>query len=213
ISEQIGQVDQEADQNHGEDQHHHHALHHDQIALGDGLEDQSAEAGQGEDVLDDDAARQQEGKLKAEDGQDRDPGVAQGVSPQGLVDAQALGAGGADIVLVHGVEQGGAQDARQNGGLRRGQSHGGQDQGLEGGPEAGAPAGEAARREPAQVHREQQDQQHGDPEVGQGDPDLGHADQAGVDGGSPAAGGGDADGQGDQQRQDGGHQGQRRGDR
>ncbi|MNY07554.1 hypothetical protein D3C86_1403640 [compost metagenome] len=132
------------------------------------------------------------------------------MTPQGLVDRQPLGAGGADIVLVHGVEEGGPQHARQNGGLRRGQGHGGQDQGLQGGPESLIPTGEAAGREPAKVHGKQQDQQHGDPEIRQGDADLSDADQAGVDSRAASAGCHDADGQGDGQRQDGGHQGQGR---
>jgi hypothetical protein len=53
----IGEIDEEGDDDDGEDQQHDHELDDDQVALGDRLEDQPAEAGQIEDVLDDDRRR------------------------------------------------------------------------------------------------------------------------------------------------------------
>ena len=74
---------------HGDDQQHDHALHHDEVALADRLEDQAAEAGQEEDVLDDDRAGEQEGELQPDDGQDRDQRVAERVPAQRLAAASA----------------------------------------------------------------------------------------------------------------------------
>ena len=93
--------------------------HHDQVALVDRLEHQPAEARQVEHVLDDDGAGQQEGELQADDGQHRDQRVAQRVPPQRLPPAQALGAGGADIVLAQRLEQRRAHDAGEDRGLRQ----------------------------------------------------------------------------------------------
>ena len=90
--------------------------------------------------------------------------------------AQALGAGGAHKVFTQHFQHGRAGDARQDGGLHHGQGHGRQDQRLQGGPPAAAdllgPAGKAAGGKPLQLHRKQQDQQDGEPEVGDGDADL-----------------------------------------
>ena len=76
----VGEVDEEGDEDHGEDQEHDHRLHHHQVALADRLEHQPAEAGEEEDVLDDDRAGEQEGELQADDGEDRDQRVAERVA-------------------------------------------------------------------------------------------------------------------------------------
>jgi hypothetical protein len=57
VGSRIGEIDEEGDHDHGEDQQHHHRFDDNQIALGDRLEDQPPEAGQEEDILDDDRRR------------------------------------------------------------------------------------------------------------------------------------------------------------
>ena len=103
IDGSIGDIDQEGDEDDGEDQKHDHRFDDDQVALGNALENQPSEAGQEEDVLDDDGARQQKGELQAENGQDGDEGVAYRVPPQRLRAGQPLGAGGADIILAERI--------------------------------------------------------------------------------------------------------------
>ncbi len=104
----------------------------DQVALADRLEDEPAEAGEIEDVLDDDGAGEQEGELQAHDGDDRDQRVAQHVAAQGLCAGQALGARRAHPVLAQRVEHGGARHAREDRRLRQRQRDGRQQQRAEG---------------------------------------------------------------------------------
>src|SRR6185437_7391607 len=201
VDEDVAQIDEEIDEDDGEDEQHHHRLDDDQVALGDALEDQAAEAGEEEDVLDDDAAGEQERELQADDGQHRDQRVAHGVAPERGAAGKAVGAGGADVVLLERIEERGAHDAREDRGLRQGQRDGGQGKGAQAEPEALVPAGKAAGGEPAQAHRKNEDEQHREPEVRHGDAELGDAgdDQVGL---RIAAGGGeDAGGEGDEHGQ------------
>ena len=114
-------------------------------AVGDGLQDQPADAGQGEDVLDHDGPGQEVGELQPHDGEDGNHGVAQHVPPQGGAPGQALGAGGADIVLAHRVEQRGAGETREDRALDRGQRDGRQDQRRQRRPRSPRPSRESRR--------------------------------------------------------------------
>ena len=208
----IGDVDQDVDGDHRSDQQHHHAFDDDQVALGDRLEHQPPEAGQVEDVLDDDRAGQQEGELQAEDGQHRDHRVAQRVAPQHRAPRHALGAGGADIVLAEHFEQCRARDTREDRRLRQRQRDGRQDQRLEGRPGAGAPAGKAAGRHQPQPHGEDIDQEQREPEIGDRDAELRDAHGQRIAGAAAPLGRKDADGDGDRRRQHERHQRQRQRD-
>ena len=65
-----------------------------------------------EDVFGEDrAAADQRAEVEPEEGDDRDQRVAEHVADPHLPLAQTLGAGGADVVLVHRVEHVGAQHA------------------------------------------------------------------------------------------------------
>ena len=79
---------------------HHHAHHHDQVALTDRL-DEPAEAGEEEDVLVV-VAREQEGELQADD-EHRDQGVAERVAAERLATGQAFGH--RDEVLAERVDE------------------------------------------------------------------------------------------------------------
>ncbi|KAJ0336194.1 hypothetical protein COL154_014369, partial [Colletotrichum chrysophilum] len=159
---------------------HDHAFHHNEVSLGDGLEDEAPEPRQIEDVLDDDRTGQQEGKLQADDGQHRDQGIAQRMAPEGLPTAEALGAGGAHEVLAEHIEQRRSHDAREDRSLGQCERDGRQCQRLHGGQEAGAPARETAGRKPAQRDRKEQHQEHGEPEIRHGDAKLRHAHDGNV---------------------------------
>ena len=59
VEQAIAEVDQEVDDEHDGRQQHDQVLDDDQVAIADRLEQQPAEAGQHEDVFDDDGADQQ----------------------------------------------------------------------------------------------------------------------------------------------------------
>ena len=169
----IDHVDQEIDRDDDGGQQHHHVLDHDQVALGDRLEGQPAQAGQGEDVLDHHRAGHQEAELQADDGGDRDQGVAQHVAAQHPALRQALGAGGADIVLAQRLQHRRAGDAGQDRRLGQGQGQ------RPAGPARAAP-GPSRRTQPGKppapnqpsCSANSQDQHDADPEVGHGEAEL-----------------------------------------
>ena len=212
VDDGIGQVDQEIHRHHHGGQEQHHVLDHHQIAVGDGLEDQAAEAGQEEDVLDDDGAGQEVGELQAHDGDDRDHGVPQHVAPQRGAAAQPLGPGGAHVVLAEGLQDAGTCDASEDGGLHRGQGDGRQQQRFDRRPEALFPGAETARGEPAEIDREEEDQKNSEPELRHRDAELAEQNDPVIAGPAVAGGGEDAQRQRRGNGQRHGHQGQRHGD-
>ena len=143
-----------------------------QVAVGDRLEDQPPEARQREDILDHDRAGDEIGELQAHDGQDRHQRVGQRVTPQDGAARQALGAGGADEILVaspraapsascaSGSPPAPDRARRPAGSARRAPATG------------PLPAGKAARRREPPMHREGQDEQDREPEIGHGEADL-----------------------------------------
>ncbi len=76
------------------------ALHQRIVAIGDGADGEAAEAGPTEDGFSDDGAGQQCAELEAHHGHYGDQGVGQGVAADDGGLAEALGAGGADVVLA-----------------------------------------------------------------------------------------------------------------
>ena len=140
--------------------------------------------------------------MQAEDGQHRQHGVAQRVTPEHGAPRQALGAGGADEILAEHVDQCGARDAGKDRRLGQGERDGRQDQRLQRRPDAGAPARKAAGRHQPQPDGEDVDEQQREPEVRNRDAELRcrHGERVG----RPAAarGGEDADRNGDRGGQD-----------
>ena len=90
------------------------------------MDRQAADAGPGEDRFGDDCAGQQRAELQAQNRDDGDHGVAQGVAIDYRALGQAFGAGGADVVLAEFFEHGGAHHAGQDGGERSAHGDGGQ---------------------------------------------------------------------------------------
>ena len=95
------------------------ALHHDIVALEDGIDHPLADAGPGEDRFGEDGAGQQQADLQADGGDHRDQRIAQGMQADDAAVGEALGAGGADIVLAQHLEHGRARlpgdDGERNG--------------------------------------------------------------------------------------------------
>ena len=128
------------------------ALHEGIVAVGDGGQRETADAGPAEDCFGYDGACKQAAKLEADDGEDRDQRVAQGVAVDDCVFCEALGAGGADVVLVELFEHGGADHAGEDGGEAEAQRDRGKDEMQE---EAGGGAGACAGdRQPAELDGE-----------------------------------------------------------
>src|SRR6185503_10179123 len=92
-----------------------------------------------------------------------------------------------------------AGDAGEDGGLHYGQRDGGQDERLQR-DRSLAPAGKSSGREPAERDREQQDQQDREPEVRNGNAELGSGHDAIIADGVVPGGGEDAE----REREDGG---------
>ncbi len=80
------------------------------------------------DRLGNDGSGQQRAELEADDRQDGVQRVAEGVAVDHRVFRQALGAGGADVVLPELLEHGRADHAGEDGGEAEAEGDGGQDQ-------------------------------------------------------------------------------------
>ncbi len=180
IDHRIEHIDHEVDDDDHRRQQHHAVADHDQVAIGDRLEDQPAKPRQIEHVLDHDRSSQQVGELQAHHRHDGDHRVAQHMPPQHIALAQPLGARGAYEILAQHLEHGRTRDPCEDRGLHHGQRNRRQQQGSDPGPEAIVPAGESSGGKPLQLHRKQQDQQDREPEIRQRNSDLGQRHDADV---------------------------------
>ncbi len=115
--------------------------------------------------------------------------------------------------MIQRLDEGGAQDAGEDRGLRQGERDGGQGEGAEAGCKPLIPAGKSARREEPPVEREGEDEEHGEPEIRQRDADLGRAHHRRVGHAAPSGGGEKAGGEGDDDRQNEGVEGKGQGHR
>ncbi len=138
----IQKVRQKIDRNVRQANRQDAALHQIVIAIADGLDGEASDAGPGEDGFGDDGAGEERAELQAEDGNDGDHGVAQGVAIDDGALGQAFGAGGADVVLSQFFEHGGADHAGEDGGQRAAHGDGGENEIGEG---AGAGDGEPSQ--------------------------------------------------------------------
>ena len=190
-------------------------MHHQQVAVGNGLKQQAAQAGQVKHVFHHDGPGQQVGKLQPQQRQNRPHGIAQHMAPEDLVAAQPFGAGGAHKVCAHMLQHRRARQPRQNGRLHARQRQRGQDQRLQGGQQAAArilrPARKTTGADPLQAHGEHHNQQHGQPKAGNGQAQLGAAHEQLVRPAALVGGGVQPHGQGQQAAYAQGQQGQRHG--
>ena len=109
VNDDVGNNDEGRQQNRGA--HDHHV-----VTVGDGRHEVTAQAGDGEDLLDDEGTGHQTCQHGADIGDNRQDGVAQGVLEQDLHAGNALGAGGAHVILTHDVQQTGTHQAGDVGG-------------------------------------------------------------------------------------------------
>src|SRR5579875_433656 len=80
IGEEIGHVRADIEEDVERRRHQHHTLHHREVAIEDGVDDELAEAGNGEDLLGEHRAREELAKLEGAQGDHRDQRVAQGMA-------------------------------------------------------------------------------------------------------------------------------------
>ena len=113
IDDDVEHVDGEVDDDDRRREQHDDVADDEQVAVGDRLEDEPAEAGQREHLLDHDRAGEQVGELQAHHGEHRHHRVSQHVAPEHAARRLALGARGADEVLAQHVEHRRADDARR----------------------------------------------------------------------------------------------------
>ena len=98
VGDQVDEDERDADDQ-GE------ALHDGVVARRDRVVQRLADAGQREDRLGEDRPAEQGAERQPDDGDDREQGAAQGVAADDRELAEALGPGGADVVLTEHVEQ------------------------------------------------------------------------------------------------------------
>ena len=112
VEQGVGEVDDEVDDDdqHGADEDD--AEQQRRVAAGDRLLRQPAEARDGEDALDDDAAAEHRGRLQAEHGDERQQRVARDVAEDDAPARDAPGAGGEGEILAPGLGHAGAHDAQ-----------------------------------------------------------------------------------------------------
>ena len=119
VDQPVEDVDDEPDDEHDDGDQQHRPLHLLQVAHADVADEHLSDTRQVEHPLDHDDAGDEAGDLHAEDGDDRDRGVAQTVAVQRLCPRQALGPRRADVVLVQHVERRRADEPQQHGALRQ----------------------------------------------------------------------------------------------
>src|SRR5215813_10805234 len=157
----IGDVGEEIDEHEGRGDDQERTLHDGIVAREDAFDDQAADSRQREDRLGEDGAAEVVAEFEAEDGEDRDHGVAEGVAVDDELVRDALGARRPHVVLAQHLEHRGARSASDHGGRGRPQDKGGHDEMPE--------RTRAAGRQPVQPHREDEDGQQPQPENRQGD--------------------------------------------
>src|SRR5262249_41167668 len=118
----------------------------------------------GVDGFGDHHSADQQPHAEADHGDDGYGGVGQGVPDQHLGFGLALGAGGADIVLVHDLEHTRARDAGDQGDKDHGQRNRGQEQPLQPAADALGKTLVALHRQPVEFDGEDVDQDIGDHE-------------------------------------------------
>src|SRR3954447_200947 len=121
VEERVDDVDYQVEEDDEEGAHQDRPLHGRQVALLDGVEGEAPDAGDVEDGLGEDSPAEEDPEVEPEDGDDRRDGRAHAVLEDDGPLAQALRAGGADVVLGHRLEQVAAQEAGVDRGERRGE--------------------------------------------------------------------------------------------
>src|SRR5260221_10711965 len=100
IDQPVAEIDQKIDDQDDGRQQHDHVLNHDQGAVADRLEEQPTQAGQNEDVFDDDGAHQESGEFNAQDRYYRNIRVPKPMSVEGLQSGETFCARPSEKILA-----------------------------------------------------------------------------------------------------------------
>ncbi len=143
----------------------HHALHDRVVAVEHAVHQHLAEAGDGEDLLGQHGAREQPPELDGPQRDDRDQRVAQRVLEHHQPLGHALGPRRAHVVGAEDLQHGAARVAHHHARHAGAEHEGGHEERGQVAAEI-LPRRHVARgRQPAQAHREEQDQHDAEPEV------------------------------------------------
>ncbi len=171
IEDRVDEVDGEVDDDVAGGGDEDDALDQRVVPLVDRVDRQPPEAGDDEDLLGDDGPRDQRAELQADHRRDRDQAVADGVDADDAPLRQPLRPRRPDVVGRERVEHRGAHLPHQHGRQRRAEHERGQEhvpQVLDGiVPQSHVPA----RREPAELDGEEDDQEQAQPEMRHRQPD------------------------------------------
>jgi hypothetical protein len=172
IEPDIGEVDEEIDGDEDEGDKHQIGDHHRPVERLDGVDDQLADAGPGEDRLGHDREGERRGEFEPEDGDERDRDQAQHMAAQHGPFGEAGSTGEFHGVGEHGLARAGPREACHQSELEEGEVERRQQQmaqavqrqeaplDAEDGDRLAAPAG----RQPLQFDGEGHDQHEADPE-------------------------------------------------
>ena len=196
----VEHVDQQVDGEERDREDHDRALRRREIAGDDGADREPADAGPGEHGLRHHGAAEQERRLQADQGDDRDQRIAQRVMHDHDGLAQALGARGAHEIGAQHFQHGGACQPRDRSDQHQAKRQRRQDQARQSAvPHRTGAAGERQQR-PAEadiLDQDQADEEHRHRDAGHRDRhDEAVGEAAAIDGGQRAER--DPDGNGDQ---------------
>ncbi len=202
IDHRIENVDGEVHQDVGKAEQQHDALDDRVVAAQDGIDREAAEPGNGEYALGDHGAADQERDADADDRHDRHRGILERMHEQDAALADALGARGADVVLLQHLEHRRAGDAGDQRDVDAAERDRGQDQVFEPRPDPFRDRRIALDRQPFELEREHVGEQVADHEHRHREAEHGERHDAAVDPGAGLPGREHTDRHGDRHRQD-----------
>ena len=176
VEPSIEQVDHKIDEDEGHGNQQHETLDEREVAAGGRVDEELADAVDVEDLLGDDEAADQEGELEADDGDDRQHGIAHGVAARDDAAEDALRARRADVVLTHDFEQGRAHHARRDGRVAVADRQRRPEERGEIGPRVLEDRDIADLRQPSEYGDQAQHDDHAEPEARDGE--AGHGNDA-----------------------------------
>ncbi len=138
------------------------------IPVREGIHQETAQAWQVKEVLHDDGAPDHERQLQADQGDDRDEGIFDGVSQHDRLFLEPLGPGSADIVLPQYLQHHGARHAHGAGRKGRSQNQAGNDQDPQVAPRVFGKRHQLHRGRPAPPDGRVDHYHNAQPEVGGG---------------------------------------------
>ncbi len=167
----IKQVDEEIDPHHHGGEKHVDAGDHRVVPVRKRREHQTTQPRQVENVLHDHGASDQDRQLQADQGDDRDEGILDGMPDDHDPLPEPLGPGGADIVLPQHLQHHGARHAHGGSGHGRPQNQAGDQKHLHIPQRVFAERNQPHRRRPAPPDGRVDHHHNAQPEVGRGQAD------------------------------------------